>query len=265
MQVLVGTALEIVGVAERGGELSLAPVSVAHRADRVPEIRPLLACRGDGVAGSAVADEVRLPSDAGVTGGNPGVDRREHLRENREKDARTHRVVRDHGEAWLVEPEDQPAAPGTRSVRTAPLLQMVAEAPVSPRPDDPHCEPLSDGDVAEMAALALATEPGPWGPLTHCYGQFYGIRIDGRLAAMAGERMRPAPGLAEVSGVCTWPEFRGRGLAGVLIRRVVAGMVARGDTPFLHSYAGNAGAIALYRSLGFVPRREMVVTILDRA
>lgn len=174
-------------------------------------------------------------------------------------------VVRDHGEAWLVEPEDQPAAPGTRSVRTAPLLQMVAEAPVSPRPDDPHCEPLSDGDVAEMAALALATEPGPWGPLTHCYGQFYGIRIDGRLAAMAGERMRPAPGLAEVSGVCTWPEFRGRGLAGVLIRRVVAGMVARGDTPFLHSYAGNAGAIALYRSLGFVPRREMVVTILDRA
>jgi predicted GNAT family acetyltransferase len=82
--------------------------------------------------------------------------------------------------------------------------------------------------------------------------------------AMARERMRPAPGIAEVSGVCTWPEYRGQGLAGTLIRRVMAGLTARGDVPFLHSYAGNAGAIGLYESLGFAVRREMVAMVLRR-
>ena len=79
---------------------------------------------------------------------------------------------------------------------------------------------------------------------------------------MAGERMRPAPGLAEVSGVCTWPQYRGQGLAGQLIRRVMAGFTARGDVPILHSHAANTGAIGLYESLGFVTRRVMVATVL---
>ncbi|MGH6785978.1 MAG: GNAT family N-acetyltransferase [Novosphingobium sp.] len=163
---------------------------------------------------------------------------------------------------WLVEPEEWSAPPGTRVVRTAALAQMAAEAPQAPRPGDEPGDLLREADGAAMTALALATEPGPWGERTRCYGDFFGLRRDGRLAAMAGERMRPAPRLAEVSAVCTWPEFRGQGLAGMLIRQVMAGFTARGDTPFLHSYAGNAGAIRLYESLGFAVRREMVVTVL---
>jgi predicted GNAT family acetyltransferase len=81
---------------------------------------------------------------------------------------------------------------------------------------------------------------------------------------MAGARMLPGPGLAEVSGVCTWPEYRGQGLAARLIRRVMAGFTARGQTPFLHSYAGNTKAIGLYETLGFTARRGMVVTMLER-
>ena len=77
--------------------------------------------------------------------------------------------------------------------------------------------------------------------------------------------MRPAPEFAEVSGVCTWPEFRGQGLAARLIRTVMTGMAARGEIPFLHSYAGNVSAIRLYESLGFRPRRAMVATILGKA
>lgn len=165
---------------------------------------------------------------------------------------------------WLVEPEEWPAPAGTRAVRVAPLLQMVAEQPQPSQPGDGEIVALGDADVDEMTALALATEPGPWGPLTHRYGQFWGIRESGRLLAMAGERMLPGPGLAEVSGVCTWPEFRGRGLAARLIRRVMAGMTARGEVPFLHSYAGNAKAIGLYESLGFRGRRNMVVTMLAK-
>jgi len=163
---------------------------------------------------------------------------------------------------WLVEREEWPALAGTRVVRVAPLLQMVANSPAALRDDDGPFVALGPDDVAEMTELAVATEPGPWGPLTHQYGQFWGLREGGRLLAMAGERMRPAPGLAEVSGVCTWPDQRGRGLAGRLIRRVMADQVARGDVPYLHSYAGNASAIRLYESLGFRAEREMVATVL---
>lgn len=168
------------------------------------------------------------------------------------------------GEVWLVEPEPWPAPPGTRVVRQAGLVQMVAANPAPPEPGDLAAALLGEDDVAAMSALALATKPGPWGPLTHRYGAFFGLRDGGRLVAMAGERMRPASGLAEVSGVCTAPELRGRGHAARLIRRVMAGMVARGDTPFLHSYAANGGAIALYERLGFAVRRELTVTVLAR-
>lgn len=165
---------------------------------------------------------------------------------------------------WLVEPEEWPVPSGLRLAYTAPLLQMIAEQPAAVQPDDEEAVVLGEADAGEMAALALATEPGPWRSKTREYGTFYGIRRGGRLAAMAGSRMLPGPGLAEVSGVCTWPEFRGQGLAGLLIRRVMAGFTARGQVPFLHSYAGNAGAIALYESLGFAGRRSMVVTVLER-
>ena len=168
-------------------------------------------------------------------------------------------------EIWIVETAELTPPPGTRVLRTAPLLQMIADGPVAECSPDPDIEALTEADAAEMAALALATEPGPWRPLTHRYGPFFGIRRDGRIVAMAGERMRPAPGLAEVSAVCTLPEFRGQGLAARLIRHVMAGFAARGETPFLHSYAQNIHAIRLYESLGFRPRSPMVVTVLGRA
>ena len=174
-------------------------------------------------------------------------------------------LARPGDELWLVETEAWPVPPGMELVRTAPLVQMVAARPMAILPGDVPCDPLGEPDAAEMTALALATEPGPWGEKTRLYGQFYGIRDGGgRLAAMAGERMRPAPGLAEVSAVCTWPDYRGQGLAGQLIRRVMAGFTARGDVPFLHSYAGNAKAIGLYQSLGFEIRREMVASVLRK-
>lgn len=168
-------------------------------------------------------------------------------------------------EIWIIAPEELAPPPGTRVVRTAPLLQMIADGPVAVYSPDPEIEALTEADALEMAALAHATQPGPWAAGTHRYGQFFGIRRDGRIIAMAGERMRPAPGIAEVSGVCTLPDFRGQRLAERLIRHVMAGFAARGDMPFLHSYAYNAHAIRLYESLGFRARRAMMVTVLGRA
>lgn len=164
----------------------------------------------------------------------------------------------------VVERAAWPAPSGARVLGGGDLVQMVFEGPAPDITVDPRIELLGEADVHEMAALAHATEPGPWGSKTHRYGDYFGIRIDGRLASMAGERMR-LPGLAELSGVSTWPEFRGQGLAAALVRRVVRGFVARGDTPFLHCYAANVGAVALYEKLGFRVRAPMTFTILALA
>src|SRR5690606_7183380 len=104
----------------------------------------------------------------------------------------------------VVEREAWPAPPGARVLGGGDLVQMVFEGREPGAPDDPRIELLGEADAAEMAALAYATEPGPWGSATHRFGDYYGIRVDGRLAAMAGERMI-LPGLAELSGVSTWP------------------------------------------------------------
>jgi ribosomal protein S18 acetylase RimI-like enzyme len=173
-------------------------------------------------------------------------------------------LVPDEGEIWIVEGEPWPVPPGTREVKRAVLAQMVAEgAPPLPRDGEPAIIPLGDDDAPEMAALAEHAKPGPWGPKTHRYGPFFGIRDDGRLLAMAGQRIL-VPGMAEVSGVSTWEDCRGRGYARTLIGHVMREMVARGETPFLHSYADNAGAIALYESLGFRIRREVHVLAIAR-
>lgn len=153
--------------------------------------------------------------------------------------------------------------PGLVASKLAKGVQMVAAAPITAEAGTDEVIPLGgDADAEEMLALATLTEPGPFLRETSRMGRFVGIRIDGRLAAMAGERFR-FPGCTEVSGVCTHPDFRGRGLARRLSRHVAAGIAARGDTAFLHAWKTNAAAIRLYESLGFRLRCEVNVAVLD--
>ena len=175
-------------------------------------------------------------------------------------------LVRGAGdELWFVEADAvAPPDSGLRIKRSGALLQMIAGEDVeADERDEPEAVHLGKEHAEAMTALALATKPGPWAELTRCYGPFYGIFREGRLAAMAGERMLPGPGLAEVSGVCTWPEFQGQGLARRLMLHVMAGFRRRGDRPYLHTYADNAVAIGLYRRLGFRERRAMTLTVLE--
>ncbi|MFD3704385.1 GNAT family N-acetyltransferase [Nocardia sp. NPDC058658] len=127
---------------------------------------------------------------------------------------------------------------------------------------DPELETLTAADVPEILELITRTEPGPFAPRTVEMGTYLGLRVDGRLVAMAGERMHP-PGWTEISAVCTDAEFRGRGIASRLIRAVGAGIRARGETPFLHAIAHNTSAVSLYETLGFTVRKKSKLTLVQ--
>jgi predicted GNAT family acetyltransferase len=149
---------------------------------------------------------------------------------------------------------------GLEAVKEALGVQMLA---TRRHEVDGGLQVLGDEDAADMLALATLTEPGPFLARTHTMGRFIGLRIDGRLVAMAGERMR-FPGHIEVSGVCTHPDYRGRGLARRLSAAVTAEIQRRGEQPFLHAWATNTVAIALYESLGFEVRSTVNVAMLKR-
>jgi ribosomal protein S18 acetylase RimI-like enzyme len=121
--------------------------------------------------------------------------------------------------------------------------------------------PLSADDAGEMLDLVERTRPGPFGARTVELGGYIGVRVDGRLVAMAGERLRLV-GHAEVSAVCTDPEFRGRGLAAALTAQVARTIADRGEIPILHVAHGNEGARRVYERLGFATRATIHVQAL---
>ena len=144
------------------------------------------------------------------------------------------------------------------------MVQMVQTAPVpSAHRGDVELISLAPDDAADMAALADRTKPGPFSTRTHELGHFFGVRMDGTLVAMAGERMR-VDGWTEVSGVCTDDAFRGRGLARELVIAVANAIVARGETPFLHAFEDNVSAIGLYKTLGFEVRTRLRLTTMRK-
>lgn len=173
-------------------------------------------------------------------------------------------LVRTRGDVALVEPQAPPVIDGLAVRAQAVCWQMVAETPNPVGQPAFAIEPLTQADAPQMLALATLTAPGPFFERTHELGRFIGVKQGGTLIAMAGERMQP-PGFTEVSGVCTHPDHRGRGYAAGLILEVAARIRARGEVPFLHSYAHNSGAIALYQALGFEFSRELVMTTLTAA
>lgn len=171
-------------------------------------------------------------------------------------------LIPEGGDISLLEPAP-PRPPASVRAATRAGIQMTATALTADAARF-AIEPLSDADAAEMLALALLTKPGPFRNKTHLLGRFIGIRDGGRLVAMAGERLQ-IEGFIEVSAVCTHPDYRGRGFGAALLRAVGARILAEGATPFLHSYADNAGAIALYRKLGFELRCPVTHAVWSRA
>jgi GNAT superfamily N-acetyltransferase len=159
---------------------------------------------------------------------------------------------------FTASPLDGPC--GWHVDRSRWIDQMICEA----APEPPQVAPVALGttDVPEMLALAAATEPGPFLPQTILMGSYFGIRAsDGRLVAMAGERLQ-STAFSEISAVCTHPEFRGRGYARALVTFLTAQILAAGKTPFLHVKSEN-GAKVVYQKIGFRLRAAMSLTVIS--
>ncbi|WMD21528.1 GNAT family N-acetyltransferase [Achromobacter seleniivolatilans] len=174
---------------------------------------------------------------------------------------------------------EAPAAPGpqfgTQSVGVIHQMMAGGQALANVnRPDartlapadlkHPDSMTLTLADAQDMLDLAQKTKPGPFCARTREMGRYIGIRDQGRLVAMAGERMHPA-GYVEISAVCVDQDWRGKGIAGRLISQLHARILQRGETPFLHVLSTNHNAIALYERLGFTLRKTFFLTLIGHA
>jgi GNAT superfamily N-acetyltransferase len=164
-------------------------------------------------------------------------------------------LLEDRGVTLIIDPNDVPG--GWEVTGTIPGVQMDG-SPLEPA-TDPELLRLRPADVPEMLALVERTRPGPFLPRTIEMGTYLGLRHQGSLIAMAGERLRPA-GWTEMSAVCTEDAFRGQGIGTRLVRAVAAAIRDRRERPFLHAAATNERAIRLYLALGFELRRTVAFT-----
>lgn len=167
------------------------------------------------------------------------------------------------GETLFFLQADEFVLPPGFTVKMAAFgVQMIAERHM-PVIDDVRIEKLGEADAADMLELATLTKPGPFTMKAQALGDFWGIRQEGRLIAMAGERLKQE-GLTEISGVCTHPDHQRKGL-GRLMTLFVAGIIyAKDEQPYLHTYATNAIAIGLYESIGFKLRTRMNGAMIER-
>lgn len=150
---------------------------------------------------------------------------------------------------------------GWRVVQAFDLVQMIEEQVIGV--DYAGAIPLDAADVPEMLELVAQTEPGPFLARTIELGDYLGIRRDGALVAMAGERFR-LDGWTEISAVCTKSDHRGHGLASQLVGALIAGIQRRSERAFLHVLSTNTGAIRLYEALGFRVRQTATLTVVTR-
>ena len=156
-----------------------------------------------------------------------------------------------------------PVPAGWRLDLESTMVKMVWDA--TPPDEDPAPEaiPLRPEHAPQALALAVLTNPGPFGIRTIELGEYFGYFDGERLVAMTGERSA-APGLREISGVCTHPDFQGRGLARKLGLKVIRRQMLRGETPFLHVMSHNTTAHTMYQRMGFRDHRESPVRVVSR-
>jgi GNAT superfamily N-acetyltransferase len=161
---------------------------------------------------------------------------------------------------WIA---DSPSHPGLSVEQELECVQMVLPPQAPLPPPGAGIVPLTGANAVEMVALTDLAFPGFFRPATYRMGTYAGVRMDGQLIAMAGERLR-LEGYPELSGICTHPDHRGQGLAAGLIGHLVRAHRREGLTSWLHVGAPNTRAIDLYLHLGFKRVHRILLRRISR-
>ena len=172
-------------------------------------------------------------------------------------------ITPDNGVLGFISPTKIEIPTAWNVLQRMDVLQMVCENAARQAEANKQIVPLGEEQIPAMLALTKLTNPGPFAERTIDFGHYKGIFDDGKLVAMAGQRLNPLP-YAEVSAVCTHPDYLGRGYAAQLLLNQVHRIKAASGIPFLHVLSSNQRAINLYKSLGFATRKEISIYIIQK-
>jgi putative beta-lysine N-acetyltransferase len=145
------------------------------------------------------------------------------------------------------------------------LLQQVTQAPLTDAwQNDPGLpEPVlcQSEDIVELCAIyrqVFQTYPFPidqpqyLGEAMHADTDYFCIRIKGQVAAVAAAEMDPVSQTVEMTDFATLPRYRGRGLAGKLLRHMDRQADRRGfKTAYTIARATSYGMNAVFYKNGY--------------
>jgi ribosomal protein S18 acetylase RimI-like enzyme len=184
------------------------------------------------------------------------------LRENSEANFQTlYDIIPHNGPLLLVANTETEIPAQWKVLNTIPGIQMVHHGQGGPINSVSPLVPLTEQHVPQMLALTKLTNPGPFAAGTINFGHYHGIFDGDKLVAMAGQRLH-AGNYAEISAVCTHPDYLGRGYARQLLQYQINRIKAAGETPFLHVRDNNHRAIEVYKSLGFETRTAIYFYVM---
>jgi predicted GNAT family acetyltransferase len=167
------------------------------------------------------------------------------------------------GESVWIPGEKFPRPPEISFEQSLECLQMVLPAEITPPEPTIEILSLSCASAPEMVALTTLAFPGFFRNRTCEMGTYYGIRSEGELIAMGGERLT-LDGYPEISGVCTHPAHRGKGYAAALMWQLARSHRRDGLISWLHVSATNHHAIELYQRMGFKEVRRIMLHRISR-
>ncbi len=141
-------------------------------------------------------------------------------------------------------------------------IQMIIEEPIPFK--EMEFETLTETDVPQMMELMKLTEATDLMPRTIEMGRYIGLKDDGKLMAMGGERLH-SDGYVEISAIGTHPDYRRRGLGKAITATLTNEILMRGELPFLHVWEGNEPAYRLYKKLGYETRTVAPVWVITKS